>query len=83
MKSMFAIQGNICGSRIRLGRAMHKPPLTQRELAKEINFLGLTNMTGDIIAKIERGERHVIDAELYRIAQVLGVTMEWLVTDNE
>lgn len=30
-KSMFLIEGNLCGERVRLGRAMHKPPLTQEE----------------------------------------------------
>ena len=32
-KSMFLVEGNLCGERVRLGRAMHKPPLTQEELA--------------------------------------------------
>lgn len=32
-KSMFLMEGNLCGERVRLGRAMHKPPLTQEELA--------------------------------------------------
>ena len=30
-KSMFLTEGNLCGERVRLGRAMHKPPLTQEE----------------------------------------------------
>ena len=30
----FLIEGNICGDRVRLARAMHKPPLTQEELAR-------------------------------------------------
>lgn len=79
-KTMFTIQGNICGDRIRLGRAMHKPPLTQQGLANKIQFLGI-GMTKTIVSRIEKGERHVVDAELKTIAQALGVSMEWLVED--
>ena len=82
MKSMFTIQGNVCGERVRLGRAMHKPHLTQAELANKINFLGL-DITKTIISRIETGERHVIDEELRLIAQALGVSMEWLVGDTD
>jgi transcriptional regulator with XRE-family HTH domain len=83
MKNMFIIKGNICGDRIRLGRAMQKPPLTQDGLAEKIQLLGVTDMSRKIISKIETGERHVIDAELRIIAHALGVSMEWLVGDTE
>ena len=83
MKSMFTIKGNICGDRVRLGRAMHKPPLTQQGLANKIQFLGMSDMTKTIISRIEKRERHVIDAELRIIAQALGVSMEWLVEDTQ
>ena len=82
MKTMFTISGNLCGDRIRLGRAMHKPPLTQQGLANKINFLGMTEMTAVIISKIENNDRHVIDAELRIIAKALNVSMEWLVGDT-
>ena len=59
MKTMFTIQGNVCGERVRLGRAMHKPPLTQEGLARKINLLG-HEVTMTIISRIEKGERHVI-----------------------
>lgn len=83
MKNMFTIKGNICGARVRLGRAVYKPPLTQQGLANKIQFLGMTEMTKNIISRIEKGERHVIDAELRIIAQALGVSMEWLVEDTD
>jgi len=38
-------------------------------------------MTKTIVSRIEKGERHVVDAELKTIAQALGVSMEWLVED--
>lgn len=84
MKNMFSVSGNICGERIKLARALHKPPLTQNGLAIKINFLGMDNITKTIISRIENNKRHVIDAELKVISQALGVSMEWLVqSENE
>ena len=73
----FMIEGNICGDRIRLGRAMQKPPMTQEDLAREINLMGM-EITPLIISRIEKGQRHVCDAELLMISKALGVTMDWL-----
>ena len=81
-KTMFTIRGNICGARVRLGRAMHLPPLTQQQLAIKIQTMGL-DMTKAIISRIETGERHVVDAELRILAQALNVSMDWLVGDTE
>ena len=39
-KKAFVISGNICGSRIKLGRALQIPPITQNELAQKINLMG-------------------------------------------
>ena len=83
MKSMFTMKGNVCGDRVRLGRAMHQPPLTQEELAKKIQLTSGLEVTKIIISRIEKGERHVIDQELRMIAQSLGVSMEWLVGDTD
>lgn len=80
---MFTIHGNKCADRVRLGRAMHKPkPLTQQGLANKTDFLGLS-MTKAIISRIERGERHVCDAELKVLAMALNVTMDWLLEEWE
>ena len=73
----FLVEGNICGDRVRLGRAMHKPPLTQEELAREINLQGM-EITPLIISRIEQNNRHVCDAELLMLSRVLGKSMEWL-----
>ena len=81
-KTMFTIQGNICGDRVRLGRAMHKPPLTQQGLAIKLQTTG-TDMTKAMISRIECGERHVVDAELKAIAEVLNVSMSWLVEETD
>ena len=78
----FLIEGNICGDRVRLGRAMHKPPLTQEELAIKLNLMGL-DITPLIISRIEKNQRHVCDAELRMLAKALGVTMDWLCGEGE
>lgn len=82
-KSMFIIKGNICSERIRLGRAMQKPPITQEELARKIQLMGVEDMTMLIISRIEKNQRHVCDAELRIFAKALDVSMEWLVGDTD
>ena len=77
-KSMFLIKGNICGERVRLGRALQKPPMTQEDLAKEIQFMGVENMTALIISRIEKNQRHVCDGELVMLSKALNVSLDWL-----
>ena len=78
----FLIDGNICGDKVRLGRAIHKPPLKQEELAQKMNLMGM-EITPLIISRIEKNQRHVVDGELKMLAKALGVTMEWLCSDDE
>ena len=73
----FLIEGNIIGDRVRLGRAMQKPPMKQEDLAREINLLGM-EMTPLIISRIEKNQRHVCDGELVMIAKALNVSLDWL-----
>ena len=80
-KSLFLIKGNICGERVRLGRALQKPPMTQDDLARKIQFMGM-DMTPLIISRIEKNQRHVCDAELRILAKALGVSMDWLCGDS-
>lgn len=82
-RSTFIIKGNLCADRVRLGRALQKPPMTQEDLARKINLMGEENMTKLIISRIEQNQRHVCDAELRIIAQALGVSMDWLVGDSD
>ncbi len=77
----FLVEGNICGARVRLGRAMHKPPMRQEDLAREINLMGM-EITPLIISRIEKNQRHVCDAELKMLAKALGVTMDWLCEED-
>ena len=80
-KSLFLIKGNICSERVRLGRALQKPPITQEELARKMQFMGM-EMTPLIISRIEKNQRHVCDAELRMIAKALNVFMDWLCGDS-
>ena len=73
----FLLEGNICGDRVRLGRAMHQPPFTQEDLAREINLRGM-EITPLIISRIEKNQRHVCDGELLMLAKALGVSLDWL-----
>lgn len=81
-KGLFLIKGNICAERVRLGRALQKPPMTQDDLARKIQFMGM-DMTPLIISRIEKNQRHVSDAELRILAKALGVTMDWLCGDSD
>ena len=81
-KRMFLMEGNLCGDRVRLGRAMQKPPMRQEDLARKINLMGM-EITPLIISRIEKNQRHVCDGELYRLAKALGVTMEWLCGEDK
>ena len=49
----FLMEGNLCGDRVRLGRAMQKPPMRQEDLAREINLMGM-EITPLIISRIEK-----------------------------
>ncbi len=82
-KSMFLIPGNLCADRVRLGRALQKPPMTQEDLAQKIQLMGGENMTKLIISRIEKNQRHVCDGELLLMAKALGVSMEWLVGETD
>ena len=81
-KRMFLMEGNLCGDRVRLGRAMQKPPMRQEDLARKINLMGM-EITPLIISRIEKNQRHVCDGELYMLAKALGVTLEWLCGEDK
>ena len=61
---------SIRAARVRLG-------LSQEELAAKLQLLGL--QIGQMaISRIETGKRLVPDYELPLLAEVLGVTIDWL-----
>ena len=81
-KNLFLIQGNICSARVKLGRALQKPPMTQEDLACKMQLMGM-DITPLIISRIEKNKRHVCDAELRMLAKALGVSMDWLCGDSD
>lgn len=70
---------NISGDRIHQVRTSKR--LSQSDLAARMQVKGVT-LEREAISKIETGDRFVTDYELMIFAQVLGVTMDWLVSAN-
>ena len=66
---------NICGERLRQARVVQR--LRQEDLAAKIQTLGV-NIERDSISRIEIGTCFVADFELKIFAQVLGVSVSWL-----
>lgn len=70
---------NLCGNRVREAHARRN--MTQADLAAKLQVAGIT-MERDSVSRIEIGTRFVTDYELSVLADVLGVSMEWL-TEKE
>jgi transcriptional regulator with XRE-family HTH domain len=72
---------NVVGPRVKEARLLHKPPLTQEQLASKLQIL-----SWDIdrfgISKIERGMRQVTDKELLLLAEALGVSTSTLLGEE-
>lgn len=71
---------NICGPRIREARKRRK--LTQTELAAKVQTEGLM-LDRDSLCRIEGGYRFVSDFELKIFAEILGVSILWLLTGHD
>ena len=73
---------NIVGRRVAKARRAFRPALTQDSLSGRLARCGI-QLDRAAIAKIENGLRHVFDYELKAIAYVLGVKVEWLLSDEK
>lgn len=71
---------NISGERVRQIRT--KKRLTQSELAIRVQTTGVI-LEQDAISRIESGRRMVQDYELRALAEILSVTSDWLMEDDE
>lgn len=71
---------NISGNRIHQARTAKR--LSQAILAARMQVNGVV-IEREAISKIETGDRFVTDYELMMFARVLGVSMEWLVGENQ
>ena len=66
---------NLCGERVRDARV--KAGWSQEQLAAKLQLAGL-QLGQMAVSRIETGKRVVPDFELPIIAEVLGVTTDWL-----
>jgi transcriptional regulator with XRE-family HTH domain len=75
------IMKNVVGRKVKLARMLKNPPMTQQELATQLQLVGFEiNRSG--IAKIEAGIRQVRDVEALRLAEALQVEISWLFEDT-
>lgn len=73
---------NIVGKRVAEARRRCKPALTQDDLSGRLARIGI-QLDRAAIAKIENNHRHVLDYELKELADVLGVSVAWLLGDDK
>ena len=71
---------NVSGERVRQMRTQKR--LTQADLAAKVQTTGVI-LEQDAISRIENGSRMVQDYELRALAEVLGVTADWLMEPDE
>lgn len=71
---------NISGERVRARRLSMR--LSQAALAAKVQTEGVI-LEQDAISRIELGSRMVQDYELWALAEVLGVSSDWLLTGNK
>ena len=68
---------NICGDRVHEARCRMR--LTQNDLAAQLQVNGI-NIERDSVSRIEIGTRFVADYELRALAQILKVSVDWLLS---
>lgn len=66
---------NICGDRIR--EARQRARLSQSDLCRALQLAGVT-VERDVISRIENGSRFVADFEVVAVAEILDVSVDWL-----
>ena len=79
-KFLYHGKKNICGDRIRLARLGKR--LSQTDLARMPQLQGVP-AERDIISRMEIGDRLVTDYEVVTIAEVLDVSVVWLLGKEE
>lgn len=70
---------NLCGNRVHEARCRRR--MTQADLAARLQCAGVT-IERDCISRIEIGTRFVTDYELLVLSRVLGVSLEWLLSEG-
>jgi len=70
---------NICGERLHEARCRQR--ITQMELAARLQCEGV-EIERDSISRIEIGTRFVTDYEIKTLSRVLGVSVDWLLSED-
>ena len=71
---------NICGDRVHEARCRLR--LTQNDLAAQLQVKGI-NIERDSVSRIEIGTRFVADYELRTLAEILKVSVNWLLSADD
>jgi HTH-type transcriptional regulator, cell division transcriptional repressor len=74
-------RSNIVGMRVHKARTTAKPPVTQGQLSRLVSRSGV-RLGRCAIAKIESGNRSVLDYELVALAHALGTSTRWLLGET-
>lgn len=72
---------NLCGKRVKMARIDKE--MTQIDLAAALSVDLDMEMSQKALSRLEQGNRLVRDIELVALAEILGVTIEWLVLGNK
>lgn len=75
-------RNNICGQNISALRMQLQPKVSQRALADLMQLKGI-DLDKNAIQRIESGERFVTDIELKAFAQILNVSTDDLLQEND
>jgi len=73
---------NIVGARVAQARKARRPRLTQNELSGRLAKLGI-QLDRAAIAKIENGQRYVLDYEVRALARALDASLSWLLGEGQ
>ena len=73
-------RNNLCGQRVRTARLAKS--LTQQDLAAKLQTEGIV-IERDSVSRIEIGTRFVTDYELKKLAKILGVSVDWLLEEED
>jgi transcriptional regulator with XRE-family HTH domain len=76
------IPKNVIGDRVRKARFALSPAVTQEDLAGRLAVKGIA-IDRSAIARIELGERYVLDFELVALAKALKTTTAFLLGETE
>ncbi len=78
----FSMDRNQSGSRIRTARYLYSPALTQDDLCARMQVRHGLVLSKNTLSRIENGQRYVTDLELIAFADVLKVSVAWLLGET-